>query len=46
MTKNTWNQLQTVIDNGDPVKDVCDEDELIAYILDLRSRLELEPNEV
>jgi len=46
MTQRTWNELATTIANGDPIKDVCDEDALVEYILELRKRLKLKENEV
>jgi hypothetical protein len=43
MTRKRWNEIREVFELGDPLKDIgCDDDELIAYIFDLRVRLNLE----
>ena len=39
MTKETWNKLNACIEAGDPIKDVCDETDLVDYIFDLRKQL-------
>lgn len=46
MKLQTWLELSIIIENGDPIKDICDEDELINYILDLRARLNLQCDQV
>lgn len=45
MTKKKWNELRIIIENGDPIKDICDEDDLIQYILDLRARFGVKDDE-
>lgn len=45
MTKKDWNQLRDVLEMGDPVKDVIDEQGLIDYIFELRKRLKLEDDQ-
>lgn len=45
MTKKLWNRLREVIEFGDPIKDVCDESDLVDYIFVLRKRLKLEDDQ-
>jgi hypothetical protein len=41
MTALTWRKLRDQIEIGDPIKDVCDESDLVNYIVELRERLNL-----
>lgn len=46
MTKERWKRICDYLDVGSPLKDIeCDEDELLAYIHELRERLKLKPTE-
>lgn len=40
MTEKRWNEIENLLEIGDPLKDIgVDEGELIDYILELRKKL-------
>lgn len=40
ITKEKWAKIEAVMESGDPVKDVVDEDELLSHAFTLRHALE------